>query len=255
MRLFVREYATGFPVVILHGLFGSGENFRSFATGHSKEYRVILPDMRNHGMSPHAYGMSYHLLAKDVADTLDSLDIPCCHLIGHSLGGKAAMEFALEFPSRVKKLVVVDIAPKSYDPKDPEALPALKALHLASFSNRQEIEEALSPLIPDRRMRLFLMKNIVREDSGAFSLRIGLHEMENGYSDIWGGLEGGRSVSCAALFLRGENSDLVEEDDIGLIRQFFPQAEVKTVRNAGHWVQVDQPEEFSSLVRSFLSGT
>jgi len=252
MRLFVREYGSGFPVVILHGLYGSGENFRSFAEGLSGEYRVILPDVRNHGLSPHALGMNYRMIAQDVALTLDALEISCCHLIGHSLGGKAAMEFALEFPSRVDRLVAVDIAPKSYKPKDPEVLSALKDLNLASFPTRQSIEETLSSSIPDRRVRLFLMKNIVRGSAGAFTFRIGLDEIEAGYPDIWGAIDGGRSFSGKVLFLRGGDSDFVENGDENLIREFFPNAEIRTIPQAGHWVQVDQPEEFASTVRDFF---
>jgi esterase len=252
MRLFVREYGSGFPVVILHGLYGSGENFRSFAEGLSGEYRVILPDVRNHGLSPHAFGMNYRVIAQDVALTLDDLEISCCHLIGHSLGGKAAIEFALEFPSRVDKLVAVDIAPKSYKPRDPEVLPALKALNLSSFSTRQSIEETLSSSVPDRRVRLFLMKNIVRGSAGTFTFRIGLDEIEAGYTDIWGAIDGGRSFPGNVLFLRGGGSDFVEDGDEYLIREFFPNAEIRTIPQAGHWVQVDQPEEFASAVRDFF---
>ena len=246
------EYGSGPPLVILHGLFGSGENYRSFAWDLGDEYRVILPDLRNHGQSGHSFGMSYPVLANDVIETLDDMGVDRFHIIGHSMGGKTAMEIALTFPRRVDRLVVVDIAPKKYGEQENSAAKALLELPVSAFSTRAEMDAALSSYVKDRRTRLFLLKNAERDSSGRFRFRAGLEEIREGCADIWGSIEGGRSFTGKTLFLKGGDSPYISDNDISLIAEFFPNARLVTISGAGHWVQADRPEEFVSSVRRFL---
>ncbi len=254
MHLFFKELGAGEPLVMLHGLFGSGDNWLGVAPRFAKQFRVLLPDLRNHGQSPHHPAMSYPLLAGDLAEWLDSQNIATVSLLGHSLGGKVVMQLALQFPARVKKLVVVDISPRAYPPDHEKIFRALLALDLSQCRSRRQMEDALAPELPDLTLRRFLLKNIGRRPDGSWFWKMGLRELHENYPKLLEAVSGVTPFAKPALFLRGGKSGYLRAEDQALIHRLFPQAKIETVPGAGHWVHSEKPEEFVRLTIDFLTG-
>jgi len=252
IRLHFESYGEGAPLIILHGLFGSLENWRTMARKLGSHFRVIVVDLRNHGKSPHCDDFNCQLMAEDLRVFMEEHCLASACLLGHSLGGKVAMRFALAWPELVEKLVVVDIAPKEYQDRHGKIIQALVSLRLETFADRREIDNALLVAVPDQVMRQFLLKNLVRSDRGGFSWRINLKSIANHYQDINKGLGGDTRFDKPTLFLKGGVSDYIDSKDLEVIKRLFPHAQLDTVPNAGHWLHTDAPEEFLSRVRTFL---
>jgi len=250
-----RETGAGPPLVILHGLFGSGRNWRSVAGLLAAHHRVFLVDQRNHGRSGHAPTMSYHDLARDVGAWMDDNALEHATVIGHSMGGKTAMTLARREPARVNALVVVDIAPVAYRHDHDALLGAMRGLDLDRISSRAAADSALAPAVPDPRLRAFLLHNLVR--AGArLRWRINLDGIAASLSDLVGFPPPSASgtYSGPTLFVRGEQSDyLRDEHHAGIIAR-FPAARITTIPNAGHWVHAEQPARFVAAVERFLAG-
>ena len=172
MQLYYQTYGAGFPLIILHGLFGSSDNWQPVAKKLGEQFQVFTPDLRNHDRSPHSEEFSYPLMAEDLREFMEQRALVRTHMLGHSMGGKAAMEFALRHPALVAKLIVVDMAPKAYPPVHVPLFEAMLALDLASFRERGEINAALTPKISNTQVRQFLLKNIGRDNSGKVPLEI-----------------------------------------------------------------------------------
>lgn len=252
MQLNYKVHGTGEPVVILHGLFGSLDNWHSISLKLAQQFQVFTLDQRNHGASPHSPEMTYPLMAADLEEFLDLRKISCAGVLGHSMGGKTAMQFALLYPRRVSRLIVVDIAPRAYPPRHDQVLCALLSLKLETFQTRKEIEEALAPAIPDLALRQFLLKNLARNPQQKFHWKLGLHEIAAAYPKLSEALAGGQPFQGPTLFLRGEQSDYLTESDLGNFRSLFPQAELRTIPGAGHLVHAEEPEAFLREVTGFL---
>jgi esterase len=252
MRLHFKGFGQGRPLVILHGLFGSSDNWTGIARRLMDSFRIFAVDLRNHGLSPHAAQMSLPTLAGDLVEFWEAQALESAAVLGHSLGGKVAMQFALRHPDRVEQLVVVDISPRAYPASHEEILRALLALDLASFQTRRQIEDALAPAIPDLAVRRFLLKNLGRNPSGALDWKINLRGIADNYLRLTGAVTGSAPFTKPALFLRGGKSDYIGAADVPLIRQWFPRAEIQTIPEAGHWVQAAAPEEFVRRLRNFL---
>ena len=184
MQLHFQERGQGEPVVILHGLFGSSDNWSSISPQLAPYFHVFAVDLRNHGRSGHDGQMSYPIMAQDLHEFLNLQKLEWSHVLGHSLGGKAAMQFALSFPRRVRKLIVLDVAPRSYPPYHDGILSALLALDLTAYTTRKQIEDALAPAIPDLSLRQFLLKNLARDSSGGLHWRMGLAELNHSYARL-----------------------------------------------------------------------
>ncbi len=242
----------GPDLVILHGLFGSGENWRSIARLLSDDFRVTALDLRNHGDSPRAAETSYPAMAADVLHTLDERQIMRTHLMGHSMGGKTAMQFALTVPDRVDHLVVVDIAPRAYPSSHMRILEGLCALDLPTLRSRKEALEHLSEAVPEARVRRFLVKNLERTDEGAYRWRINLPAIRAGYPRIAEGLDLSDLYEGPALFIRGDRSPYVRDTDLETVRAFFPEAQFETLPG-GHWIHADSTDLFVKAVRRFLN--
>ncbi len=253
MRLHFREYGSGDPLIVLHGLFGSGDNWHTLAQSLAERYRVFTVDLRNHGKSPHSPEFTYEVMARDVAELMEALDLQAARLLGHSMGGKVAMELALSRGASVGALVVVDISPRRYEPHNVELRDALLSIDPARLPSRKDAERALAALVPDRTVQLFLLKNLVRGDDGAFRWQLDLQSIASSFDEIWTEIDGERSYRGPALFVRGALSDYVDESDLPRIRRLFPSATLATVEGAGHWVQADRPEELLGIVEDFLS--
>lgn len=244
---------SGPPLVFLHGLFGSGRNWRSFARGLADRFTCLLVDLRGHGNSPHAPPYDYPTFAADVARLLAEEGIARAHLLGHSMGGKTAMTLALTRPELVERLAVVDIAPVPYAHDYRALIRALLALDLSAIRSRREADAALAPAIPDPQLRAFLLQNLVIDDGGA-RWRIDLAGLERAMpalTDFPRELYG-RRFEGPTLFVRGGRSDYVQDAHLPVIRRLFPAARIETVADAGHWPHAERPAELLRLVRAFL---
>jgi esterase len=255
MHLYYHVYGTeSLPaVIILHGLLGSSENWHSFGKILGERFRTFIPDARNHGRSPHTDVFSYRAMAEDIEELILQEHLSAVSLLGHSMGGKTAALVSLLYPEHIKRLIVVDIAPRAYLAHHDSIFDALLSLDLNSYQHRNEINEALARSIPDGSVRQFLLKNLLRDDSGRFRWKMNLGAIEKNYARILEELPRDRQFQGPVLFIRGEKSEYIQMEDVPIINQIFPQAELYTINNAGHWVHVDAQEEFSKVVLNFLS--
>jgi len=252
MQLNFKEYGQGRPVVLLHGLFGSLDNWHPIALRLAESFRVFALDHRNHGQSPHSTEMDYPVMAADVDRFLTGRGLASAMVIGHSMGGKAAMQLALHFPARVEKLVVADMAPRAYAAAHDKIFAALLALDLPRYQQRAQIEEALAPAIPNPVLRRFLLKNLGRNEAGGLFWKINLPDIAQNYWRLREPVAGEAPFTGPVLFLRGGKSKFILPEDEPLIREWFPAAQIRTIPEAGHWVHSDQPAEFLRLVLEFL---
>jgi pimeloyl-ACP methyl ester carboxylesterase len=252
MQLHFKGSGHGRPVILLHGLFGSSDNWQTIALRLAETFRVFALDQRNHGQSPHSTEMDYPLMAADVDEFFSAHGLESALVIGHSMGGKTAMQLALQFPHCVQKLVVADIAPRAYAPAHDKIFAALLALNLATFQNRTQIEAALAPEIPDLVLRRFLLKNLGRNQAGGFFWKINLPALAENYWRLREPVAGAAPFAGPALFIRGGRSNYILPEDEPLIRQWFPAARIETLVEAGHWLHAEKPEEFLRLVWDFI---
>jgi esterase len=252
MRLHFKESGQGRAVVLLHGMLGSSDNWHYISQRLAEKFQVFNLDQRNHGQSPHSDEMDYPLMAADVNRFFIARGIESAAVIGHSMGGKTAMQFALQFPERVERLVVADMAPRAYAPAHDHIFQALLALDLPSFQTRQQIEDALAHEIPNLVLRRFLLKNLGRDSAGGFIWKTHVQGIAENYARLREPLDVARSFGKSTLFLRGEKSDYINDGDKAMILALFPAAQIQTIAGAGHWLHADQPEEFLRLVVDFL---
>ena len=252
MELYYRIEGSGFPIFILHGLLGSSDNWRAISKRLSPSYKIYSVDLRNHGQSPHSERMSYPVMTDDLRELFERERISEAHVVGHSLGGKVAMQFATSHRARVSKLVVVDIAPKAYPPSQRSILAALERLELQGFKAFGEIDAALAPAIPEAAVRQFLMKNIVRVPPG-FQWRIDLASIAKSYDGLTKAIIPEGIYDNPALFMRGGRSDYIADTDLPAIQAIFPRAKLVTIAGAGHWLHADSTDEFLQVVTDFLS--
>ncbi len=240
----------GAAVVLLHGLFGAARNFGAIQRALAPHVRVVALDMRNHGDSPHGDDMSYPTLAADVHETLLSLDVETAAVIGHSMGGKAAMALALRWPDQVGQVLVADIAPVPYQHGNDAIAAAMAAIRLTPSLTRQDADATLAAAVPRPDIRAFLLQNLRFGSSPHW--RIGLTQIAAAISDLegWNDLPG--RYTGPSLFVTGANSDYVRPQHRPMIRARFPAARFVAVKDAGHWVHADNPSGFLSVVQAFL---
>ena len=255
MKLHYREYGyeDSDPLIILHGLLGSADNWHTPA-GHLSGHRHIFSvDQRNHGKSPHLPEMNYPAMAGDLDEFLEIHGIHAADVMGHSMGGKTAMELALSRPEKVNKLIVVDISPFFDRPVYENIFEALVDLDVNSLKARSEADSRLAEKVPDRMLRLFLLKNLRRDDEGNFYWRINLEALNSHYNRIWEPVAGDRVFEGPVLFIEGEKGGSGLSDDFPRIRELFPNAGLERIAGAGHWVHSEQPEAFLDAVKRFLA--
>ena len=254
MELYAREFGQGNPVIILHGLFGFSDNWQTIAKSLSEHHLVVTPDLRNHGRSFHDDTHNYPVMAEDIRAFMEQHWMFSAALIGHSMGGKVAMQLALEHPDMVERLVVVDIAPGQADDNHSGIFKALLDLDLGQIATRQEAEAALLKAVPDLGTRQFLLKNITRNAKGGFHWKMNLPVLWQHFQDILATVcpPTGGIYDKPALFIRGSRSNYIQEEDHALIHELFPQAQIVTIQDAGHWVHADQPKALLQLLKDFL---
>lgn len=253
MELYYQESGSGpSALIILHGLFGASGNWRTLSRNtFGTAYRTLAVDLRNHGRSPHADEMNYEAMAADVVELMDRLDIRRAHVLGHSMGGKVAMELALSHADRVDHLVVADIAPKTYPPAHDTILEALSSVDPSAHEDRDAIDAALGEWISDAAIRQFLMKNLER-DGSAYRWKMNLPVIRAAYDHLRGGSASFQPFDGPTLFIAGGRSSYIAREDLPAIHRLFPHAELEVLPEAGHWLHAEEPEAFGDLVLAFL---
>lgn len=255
IRLAASEYGSGPPIAILHGLFGSGRNWRSIAQQLAVRHRVLTFDLRNHGASGWAARMSYGDMVEDLRASLRERGIGHVALLGHSMGGKVAMLMALLHPAEADRLIVVDIAPAANPPNLLAYVRAMRAADLRGVTRRGEVDARLTEAIPDPAERAFLLQNLVI-DNGDAHWRVNLEAIEREFPEIVGFPEPpvGTAYPQPALFIAGVRSDYIRPEHEPAIRRLFPQAQIVRIEGAGHWVHAEQPQAFLRTLDNFLAG-
>ena len=251
MQLFYKEYGDGIPVVILHGLFGFSDNWKSQAKVLANYFRVIVVDLRNHGRSEWDEIHNYETMADDVIETMDSLKLAEFHVIGHSMGGKVAMHLAQSYPARLLKTIVVDMGVKSYPMHHQDLIEAIKAVPLDTISARSQVNTFLSDRIPEEGVRQFLLKNLYWIERGKLAWRMNIAVLEANMRLILNALPE-IEVLSPTLFIKGADSNYILEEDHESIENIFLDSEIQSISGAGHWVHADSFEEFTERVIGFL---
>ena len=252
MELFSREFGQGRPIIILHGLFGFSDNWQTVAKSLAEDHLVITPDLRNHGRSPHVATHSYTEIAEDLRQFMEEHWIFSSAFVGHSMGGKAAMQMALDHPDMVERLIVVDMEPGVSVSNHDTIFDALFALDLDSIASRKEAEIFLQERITDIGTLQFLLKNITRNPDGKYTWKMNLSTLHRHYADILAPVKG-VPYEKPALFIRGGKSDYIRDEEWPGVLQLFPNARLVTIDGAGHWVHADKPAELIALIKDFLS--
>lgn len=252
MDLHAKIIGQGPALLVLHGLFGTADNWVTLAREWAKHYTVILPDLRNHGRSPHHPEMGYEAMAEDVLRLLEREWVHRAFVIGHSMGGKVAMHLALGQPDLVERLLVADIAPKAYPGGHEAIFRALESLPLTELKNRSDAEALLRESLRDEAVVLFLLKNLARDEAGGFRWKMNLEAIMRHYPAILAAVPDHTSFDKPTLFLRGGNSRYILDEDIPAIRAQFPESRVEHIPGAGHWLHADRPAEFGAAVRGFF---
>jgi esterase len=253
MKLFYRELGQGQPIIILHGIFGSSDNWLTQARMFSSHYHVFSLDLRNHGLSPHDDQFDYPVMVDDLVAFIDEHQLKDPIIIGHSMGGKVAMNFAVAHPDKLQKLIVVDISPRYYDLEHYVIIDGLKAIPIETLSSRNEADAALADFVPEHDVRQFLLKNLQRKSDGGFTWKINLSVIDKNMSNIGVDLQYPGKFEKPTLFIRGSKSKYVKDEDMIHIQAIFPQTELKTL-DTGHWVQAEKPQEFVDSVLNWLKG-
>jgi pimeloyl-ACP methyl ester carboxylesterase len=258
VRLNFKKFGEGFPVIILHGLLGSLDNWQTIAKKLAeKTFTVYIIDQRNHGKSPHSDEFDYSILSADLAEFYEQEQIKKAHLIGHSMGGKVAMEFALEHPGKVEKLVVADVAPVAYDDRHSDVFAALFAADAAHAGSREQVENVLrQKLDNDETTVQFLLKGLTRTEAPAtgFEWKFDLEALHKNYSKIAAGVSAEKPFTGKTLFIKGEKSSYINSENYSSIDKLFPNNELAEIKDAGHWVHAEKPAEFLQVVEGFFVG-
>ncbi len=252
MLLHSKILGEGAPLLILHGYFGMGDNWKSLANKFAINFEVHLIDQRNHGRSFHSDDFSYELMIEDLHYYITHYQLKKVNLIGHSMGGKTAMLFATTYPEMVKKLIVADIAPRYYSPHHQFILEALNAVDFSKITKRREVEEILANYIDEVGIRQFLLKNVYWKSKTELAYRFNLESLTENVEEVGVALPSFTVFEGETLFLKGANSGYIANEDKALIEAHFPKAVIKTIKNAGHWLHAENPTDFYNEVVTFL---
>ncbi|MCH7403684.1 alpha/beta fold hydrolase [Belliella kenyensis] len=252
MKLNFKKTGSGEPLIILHGLFGSADNWFSIAKELEKNYTLYLVDQRNHGDSPQSEDWNYDVMVEDLKELMEDEGLDNAFLMGHSMGGKTVMNFALKYPDRVKKLIVADIAPRYYPVHHQSILEGLMSVDLAQIKSRKEADDQLSKHIPEAGIRQFLLKSLGRDKDGRFIWKINLKVINEKIEEVGKALDQDNSFDNPTLFMGGADSKYIQEKDKEDIEKYFPNHHLIYIKNAGHWLHAEQPKAVIDTVRAFL---
>lgn len=253
MNLHSNILGQGQVFIFLHGFLGMSDNWKTLGTTFSEEgYEVHLIDQRNHGRSFHSDEFNYEVMVEDLKRYCDAHQLEDIILLGHSMGGKTAMLFAVEYPDLVSKLIIADISPRYYPTHHDTILKGLSALDFTALKSRGEADSALKRYVPDVGTRQFLLKNLYWKDKGVLGLRINLEVLKDQVNEVGEPLPMHTTFDKETLFLRGDRSEYIALQDEGLIYSHFPKAKIVTIANAGHWLHAENPDDFYKEVNTFL---
>lgn len=255
MNLNYKKFGENGPaIVILHGVFGFLDNWLTVGKAIAdRGFQVYLVDQRNHGRSPHEGALNYKTFAEDLKEFIGQQELDNPVLVGHSMGGKTVMEYAVSYPDTFAKLVVVDIGPKAYPIHHKKILEGLNHIPVDTIENRQEADDILSAYEPVPAVRQFLLKNLYRKDEGGFGWRFNLPLLSTDMANVGQAITTDTPVSVPTLFMRGDRSDYIIDEDWNEILNIFPDAKLDTIQNSGHWIQAEQPKAFLESLLNFIS--
>jgi esterase len=242
----------GAPLLILHGYFGMSDNWKSLGNKFGEDFQIHLIDQRNHGRSFHAGNFDYDLLVEDIVQYIKHHQLEKVIVLGHSMGGKVAMLFAVKYPTLVAKLIIVDIAPRYYQPHHTDILKALNSVDFLIHNTRKLVDQKIAELIPDIGVRSFLLKNVYWKEKGLLAYRFNLQSLTENNSEVGKALPSFTTFDGETLFLAGGNSGYITESEVPMIKAHFPKATIKTIANVGHWLHAEKPKAFYELVMRFL---
>ena len=252
MQLHFKSLGQGPPLIILHGLFGSLDNWMTHARTLASDFTVYLVDQRNHGKSPHSEEWNYLLMAEDLYELMDRETIYSSHILGHSMGGKTAIQFAMLYPERIDKLVIADMGVKAYVPHHVQIIRAMNAVELGQVSSRKEVDQKLAESIKDVGIRQFLLKGLGRNEEKAFSWKFNLKVLTEKYPEVLTQIDLVDPFGKPTFFIHGGKSNYILSKDKVEIRTYFPEVEFYEIPGAGHWLHAEAPEVFITKVREFL---
>ncbi len=256
MILNYKRIGVGEQLIILHGLFGMLDNWQTIARKLSQQYEVFTIDLRNHGKSPHADEHNYAVMARDIYDLLEEQNIFKTHILGHSMGGKVAMQFAVFFQGFVDKLIIADIFPKSYANMRLEhemIFEAIDIVNACKFKDRKEGEAKLKEVIQDERIFQFVLKNLKAPKQGCPEWKFNSMVLKREYFNMLENIHITQAVKSPTLFIKAENSNYILEEDFKHVDSLFPNAQLITMPGTTHWLHADKPEEFTEVVANYLS--
>jgi esterase len=252
MQLFHQHYGEGHPLIILHGLFGMSDNWVSHARRLADDFSVYAIDQRNHGRSGRHQVFNYTAMADDLLEFMETYNIDSAHMIGHSMGGKTVMQFALEYPARVDKLIVADISADEYNHRHDILIETMLSVDLSRYSSRAEVEKELEKTIPDMAVRLFLLKNLYWKDRTSLGWKANLEVILENLPEIFRAIDSPVPFAKPTLFIRGSNSPYIQQKHIPRIKNLFPHSFIETIEGASHWLHAEKPDEFYQLTLNFL---
>lgn len=252
MKLNFKKTGAGKPLIIVHGLFGSADNWFSIARDLERDFTLYLVDQRNHGDSPHSEEWNYSVMADDLKELMDDEGLSSAFFMGHSMGGKTVMTLAMKYPELVDKLIVADIAPRFYPLHHQQILEGLNAIPVGQLKFRKEADDILAGYIKIPGIRQFLLKSLGRDENGKFVWKINLPVITENIANVGEELKSATLFEKQALFIGGENSDYITEKDRYDIERFFPNSQLIYIKNAGHWLHAEQPAAVVEIVKAFL---
>ena len=264
MQLFYRKMGEGFPLIIIHGLYGSSDNWLTIGKALSKYFTVYLIDQRNHGASPHSDTFNYPAMVDDLREFIETHQLKNVSLLGHSIGGKTAMLYSLTYPGEISNLIVADISPRSYAGKGGNTpqyelhkniINAMINIDVSQMESRREVQKELMKSIQNQNVTQFLLKNLYRDDNNNFSCKINLKALKNNLNYILEGITPEHyhtDNKIPALFIKGENSDYIKDEDEPLIKELFPYSQLVTISDTGHWLHAEKPEDFIKTIKNFI---
>lgn len=253
MQLNYKVFGEGDPVLILHGMFGTLDNWQTIAKKLAEHFMVFIIDLRNHGRSPHSDEFDYAIMANDIQEFMESNWIYEAYVVGHSMGGKVAMQLASENPDLVTKLVLVDIAPKVYVGNHQTIFEALFSLNLDQLESRKEADQLLQDKIESYGVRQFILKNLsINKETQNYEWKMNLPVIHAAYQEVLGKGNWSTPFENSTLFIKGAQSKYILPEEMKEYKTYFPNATLATVEKAGHWVHAEQPKVFLEILTDFL---
>lgn len=253
MELNYQHEGSGHPLIILHGLFGMLDNWISLSRKLAENFSVYTVDQRNHGRSRRHEVFNYHAMVDDLLEFMETHEIESTYLLGHSMGGKTAMQFSFDYPEKIDKLIVADISPEEYDHRHDKLIDAMMSVDLSKYASRSDVDKDLKNKIASSRIRQFLLKNLYWKDRSSLGWKANLEVIQENLHEIFRALDSEKPFEKPTLFIRGAESNYITDVHVPRIKELFPDSEIETIDDASHWLHAEKPEEFLKITETFLT--